>query len=50
MMFILIVLLILALAGGGLGYSQYGMAGGMGPIGLLLLIFLALYLTGNVHA
>lgn len=50
MMFILlIVLLVLALGGGGWGYSRYGAAGGLGPIGVFLLVFLALYFTGNVH-
>jgi hypothetical protein len=43
-----IVLLIAALGGGGWGYSRYGWAG-FSPAGLILVIFLVLILTGNVH-
>lgn len=46
---LIVVLLILALGGGGLGYSRYGAAGGVGPIGLFLIIFAVLYLMGFFH-
>jgi hypothetical protein len=46
LMIILIVLLILAIGGGGWGFSRYGWAG-TSPVGLLLIIFLILYLTGH---
>lgn len=45
---ILIVLLILALGGGAWGHSRYG-AAGWSPLGLLLVILLLLWLTGNLH-
>lgn len=48
LMIILIVLLVLALGGGGWGYSRYG-AAGMGPFGVILLIFAVLWLTGNLR-
>jgi hypothetical protein len=44
---ILIVLLVLSLAGGGWGYSQWGYAG-MSPAGVILLILLVLWLTGHL--
>ena len=46
---LLVVLLFLSLGGGGWGYSRYGTLGGVGPIGLFLIIFVALWFTGNVH-
>jgi len=46
---LLIVLLIVAIGGGTLGHSRYGYAG-WSPAGLLLLIVLILWLTGNLHA
>ena len=50
MLFILfIVLLVLALGGGGWAYPRYGIAGGIGPVGVVLLIFLCLWLTGNLR-
>lgn len=48
LMIILIVLLVLALGGGGLGYSRFGYAG-MSPAGLILLVLLVMWLTGNLH-
>lgn len=44
---ILIVLLILALLGGGWGTSRYGYAS-WSPLGLLVLILVVLLLTGNL--
>jgi hypothetical protein len=45
---LLIVLLVLALAGGGWGYSRYG-AVGWSPAGIILLILFVLLLTGRWH-
>jgi hypothetical protein len=45
---ILIVLLVLALGGGGLGHSRWGYAG-WSPAGILILILVILFLTGNLH-
>lgn len=50
MIILFFVLLVLTLGGGGWGYSRYGMAGGMGPVGVFLLILLVLSFTGNLHA
>ena len=43
---ILIILLVLALLGGGFGYGRYGGVA-WSPLGLLLLIALILVLTGS---
>jgi hypothetical protein len=43
---ILLILLILALVGGGLGHSRYGYAG-WSPAGLLIVIVLLLMFTGH---
>ena len=43
-----IAFLVLALGGGGWGYSRYGWAG-MSPAGIILLIFVVLLLTGRLH-
>lgn len=48
MMLILLVVLLLALGGGGWGYSRYGYAG-FSPAGILLLVLLAMWFTGNLH-
>jgi hypothetical protein len=45
---ILIVLLVLAVAGGGLGYTRFGFLG-LSPAGLILLILLIMWLTGHLH-
>lgn len=47
MMTLLIVLLLLALLGGGFGYSRFG-AAGMGPAGLVVLILILLAATGRL--
>ena len=46
MLTILFILLVLALVGGGLGHSRYGYAG-WSPAGIILLVLLVLFLTGN---
>jgi hypothetical protein len=45
---IFIVLMVLALAGGGWGHSRYGYVG-WSPAGLILLVILVFWLTGNLH-
>jgi hypothetical protein len=44
---LLIVLLVVALAGGGWGYSRYGFVG-LSPAGLILLVVVILWLTGHL--
>ncbi len=48
LMLILIVLVVAALAGGGLGHRRFGYAG-WSPAGILIGVLLVLYLTGNLH-
>ena len=43
---ILIIVLLIALLGGGLGHSRYGYAG-WSPAGILIVILLLLYFTGH---
>ncbi len=45
---ILIVLLVLALVAGGMGHSRWGYAG-WSPLGVILAVFVVLWLTGNLH-
>jgi hypothetical protein len=47
MMTLLIVLLVLALLGGGLGYGRFG-AAGMSPAALIILVLVVLALTGRL--
>ena len=47
LMTIILVLLVLSLVGGGVGYSRFGFAG-MGPAGLLLVVLLVLFLSGHL--
>jgi hypothetical protein len=47
MMTLLLVLLLIALLGGGVGYSRFG-AAGLGPAGLILLILVILGITGHL--
>ena len=48
LLIILIVLLVAALGGGGWGHSRYGYAG-WSPAGILLVIIVVLFFTGNLH-
>jgi hypothetical protein len=48
MLIIFVVLLFLALAGGGWGHSRYGYVG-WSPAGLILLVLLVMWLTGSLH-
>lgn len=44
---LLIVLLVMALAGGGFGYGRYG-AVGLSPAGILLIILAVMFFTGHL--
>ena len=46
MLTILFILLVVALVGGGIGHSRFGYAG-WSPAGLLLVVLLVLFFTGN---
>ena len=46
---VLVVCLVLALGGGGWGHSRYGYAG-WSPAAIILLIVVALWMTGRLHA
>jgi hypothetical protein len=48
LMILLLVLLILAIGGGTWGHSRYG-AAGWSPAGILVLVLLVLWLTGNLN-
>jgi hypothetical protein len=48
MTLLLLVLIVIAITGGGLGYSRYGAIGGLSPLGVVLLIVTLMYLTGNL--
>jgi hypothetical protein len=49
MLFIIfIVLLLLAIGGGSWAHSRYGYAS-WSPLGLLALLFVVLWFTGNLH-
>jgi hypothetical protein len=45
---ILLVVLVLALVGGGFGYSRYGYAG-WSPAGIIVVILLVMFFTGHLH-
>lgn len=47
LLLIFVVLLVLALAGGGWGYSRYGYAG-WSPAGLIIVVLLIFWLTGHL--
>jgi len=46
---LLVVLVVMALGGGSWGHSKYG-AASWSPLGLLALVLVVLYVTGNLHA
>lgn len=48
LLIILLVLFVLALGGGGWGYTRYGYAG-LSPAGLILLVLFVFWVTGNLH-
>jgi hypothetical protein len=47
MITLLIILLLVALLGGGLGYGRWG-AAGMSPAALIVLVLVLLWLTGRL--
>jgi len=49
LLIVLLVLFVLALGGGGWGHSRYGYVG-WSPAGLILLVLLIFWLTGQLHA
>ena len=49
LMIVLLVLLVLTLGGGGWGHSRYGYAS-WSPLGLVALVLVIMYFTGNLHA
>ena len=48
LLILLIVVLVLALGGGGWAHSRYG-ARGWSPAGIILLVILVMWLTGNLR-
>jgi hypothetical protein len=48
LMIILLVLLVLALGGGGWGHSRYG-AASWSPLGIIALVLVVMFFTGNLH-
>jgi hypothetical protein len=48
LLMLLIILLALSVGGGGWGHSRYGYAG-WSPAGLILVLLLVLWFTGNLH-
>jgi len=46
---ILLVVLVFALAGGGYGHSRVGYVG-WSPAGLVVILLVVLWATGNLHA
>ena len=48
MLTLIVILLVLALVGGGFGHSRFGYAG-WSPAGILVVILLVLLLTGSLH-
>lgn len=45
---ILLVVLVLALVGGGFGHSRYGYAG-WSPAGIIVVILLVMFFTGHLN-
>ena len=45
---LLVVLLVLALLGGGLGHARFGYVG-WSPAGILVVVLVVLFLTGRLH-
>lgn len=47
LLYILLIVLVLSLLGGGWGHSQYGYAG-WSPAGIIIVLFIILYFTGHL--
>lgn len=48
MLTILLILLVLSVAGGGWGHSRGWGYAGWSPLGIILVVLLVMYLTGNL--
>jgi hypothetical protein len=48
MTILLIVLLIAAIGGGGLGFRRYG-AASLSPLGLIVVVLIVMYFTGHLR-
>ena len=48
LLLLLIVLLVFSLGGGYWGHSRYGFAG-WSPLGIVIVVLVVLYLTGNLR-
>jgi uncharacterized membrane protein YtjA (UPF0391 family) len=48
LLMIFVVLLMVSLVGGGWGHSRYGYVG-WSPAGLIVLLFVIFWFTGNLH-
>jgi hypothetical protein len=46
---LIIIILILLFGGGYVGYGRYGYQGAGSWVGIVLIVVLILYLTGNLH-
>ena len=49
LLIVLVVVLLFALGGGGWGHSRYGYTS-WSPAGIIVLVLLVLWFTGNLHA
>ena len=49
LMILLLVVLVAAIAGGGYGHSRKSGYVGWSPAGIILLLIVILYFTGNLH-
>ena len=48
LMIFLIVLVVLALGGGGWGHTRYG-AASWSPLGIIAVVLILMFFTGNLH-
>jgi len=48
LMIFLVVLVILALGGGGWGHTRYG-AASWSPLGIIAVVLILMFFTGNLH-
>jgi hypothetical protein len=49
LLILLVILLVLSLGGGAWGHSRNWGYAGWSPLGLIVVLLLVLYLTGNLH-
>jgi hypothetical protein len=48
LMIFLVVLVVLALGGGGWGHTRYG-AASWSPLGIIAVVLILMFFTGNLH-